>query len=234
MARRPTTPTLASPAGLVTLFRDNVPPVHPAGRPFITGGLLLAAVGLRSPLLRTAGLGFALANAAFFRHPARVTPADPGAVVAAADGRIVTLDEAAPPPELGWTDALLPRVSTFLSLFDVHVQRSPVAGTVVHSAHQPGRFLSADKAEASELNERHSLVLRTPAGAEVGVVQIAGLIARRIVCDTDEGAELKAGQTYGLIRYGSRVDLSLPPGSTVAVLPGQRAVGGETVVARLP
>jgi phosphatidylserine decarboxylase len=233
MARRPDTPTLASPAGLATLVRDTIPPVHPAARPFITGGLLLAGLGLRSPLVRTLGLGFALANAAFFRQPARVTPDDEDAVVAAADGQIVALDEAAPPPELGWTDAVLPRVSTFLSLFDVHVQRAPVAGTVRHAAHQPGRFVPADQAAASVVNERHGLVLETATGAAVGVVQIAGLIARRIVCDAVAGDTLAAGEVYGLIRYGSRVDLYLPPGSVAAVRVGQRAVGGETIVARL-
>ncbi|MDR1808470.1 MAG: phosphatidylserine decarboxylase [Propionibacteriaceae bacterium] len=233
MARRPqNSPT--TPADLAGLIRKSIPPIHPAGHPFILGGLLAAGLGLRWRWARRAGLGFALASAAFFRHPHRVTPAGPGLVVAAADGEIVLVDEAAPPAELGWADAPVPRISTFLSILDVHVQRAPVSGTVTLSAHTPGRFLSADQAEASAVNERQSLVIRTAAGTEVGVVQIAGLVARRIVCEVSEGAALEAGQTYGLIRFGSRVDLYLPAGSAPAVLVGQRAVGGETIVARLP
>ena len=235
MAHRPPSDPDGRPRDrLVDTIRGAIPPLHPAGRPFVTTGLVLAGLGFRTPWLRRLGLGAALASAVFFRHPARVTPIDPGAVLAAADGQVCLIDEAVPPPELDWTDAPLLRVSTFLTIFDVHVQRAPVAGRVVRRVHRPGLFLTADRAEASQDNERNSLLLRTEAGVEVAVVQIAGLVARRIVCQVDEGADVTAGQTVGLIRFGSRVDLYLPRDARPTVLVGQRAVAGETVMARLP
>jgi phosphatidylserine decarboxylase len=233
MARRPQ--PAGSPArSVLTLVRGSVPPLHPAGRPFVLAGLLAAGMGLRFPVVRNLGLAWALASAAFFRQPRRVTPSDPGVAVAPADGQIVVIDEATPPAELGWAATPLPRISTFLSILDVHVQRAPVAGAVIRRAYREGEFLSADQPAASDRNERLGLVLQTTAGLEVGVVQVAGLVARRIVCDVEPGAELTAGEVYGLIRFGSRVDLYLPAGSVPQVLPGQRAVGGETVLARLP
>jgi phosphatidylserine decarboxylase len=216
------------------LARRAIPPVHPAGRPYIAAGLVLAAVGLRHGWARRLGLAAAVAAAAFFRQPHRVAPAGDKLVLAPADGEICLVDEAAPPAELGWTDAKLPRISTFLSLFDAHVQRAPVAGRIAYAAYAPGRFHPADEPAASQTNERMSLVLATPEGAEVGVVQIAGLVARRIVCQVEAGDALATGQVYGLIRFGSRVDLYLPAGSAVEARLGQRAVGGETILARLP
>jgi phosphatidylserine decarboxylase len=139
-----------------------------------------------------------------------------------------------PPPEAGIAERPQPRVSVFLSVFDVHVQRAPVTGTVREVAYRPGRFLSADLDKASEDNERNTMLLTTPTGHDVVVVQIAGLVARRIVCDVAPGDGLRIGQTYGLIRFGSRVDVYLPPGSRVLVRPGQRTVGGETVLGELP
>ena len=128
----------------------------------------------------------------------------------------------------------MPRVSIFLSVFDAHVQRAPIGGEVVAVTHRPGKFHSAELAAASEDNERNSVLIRTPEGVEVVAVQIAGLVARRIVCDVKVGDKLSIGDTYGLIRFGSRLDTYLPAGSNVLVKPGQRAVGGETILAELP
>ena len=240
MARRPHTvgPTAEDPAfspqHAYELVRSAVPPVHPAGRPFVAAGLGMALVGRNHRWLRRAGLLAAGACAAFFRHPPRVPPARPGAVVAPADGEICLIDSAAPPAELHMGDAPLPRVSIFLSLLDAHVQRAPVGGEVIAVQHRPGRFGSADLAAASTENERTSLRIRTDTGAEVVAVQIAGLLARRIVCDAHVGDKLSIGDTYGLIRFGSRLDTYLPHGTEPLVKVGQHAVAGETVLAQLP
>ncbi|MCZ8382203.1 phosphatidylserine decarboxylase [Mycobacterium sp. CPCC 205372] len=235
MARRPRTEELQSgPERLMALVRTTVPPVHPAGLPFIGAGLALAAAGRRNRWLRGAGLLAAGANAAFFRHPPRVPPTRPGAIVAPADGLICLVEDVEPPAELGLPARPLPRVSIFLSIFDAHVQRVPISGEVTSVVHRPGLFVSAELEAASEDNERNSLVIRTESGAQVIAVQIAGLVARRIVCDAKVGDKVSIGDTYGLIRYGSRLDTYLPEGSEVLVLPGQRAVGGETILAELP
>ena len=155
-------------------------------------------------------------------------------VVAPADGLVCLVEEAEPPPELGLATGPVPRVSIFLSLLDAHVQRVPIGGEVLAVAHRPGRFHSADLAAASEDNERNSVLIRTPEGHEVVVVQIAGLIARRIICDLHAGDTVGIGDTYGLIRFGSRLDTYLPAGAQVLVEPGQRALAGETVLAQLP
>ncbi|OBI27159.1 phosphatidylserine decarboxylase [Mycobacterium sp. E1386] len=239
MARRPRPigptaedPTF-SPQHALELVRSTIPPVHPAGRPFIAGGLAVALAGRRHRWIRRAGLLAAGACAGFFRHPPRVPPTRPGAVVAPADGVVCVIDSAAPPAELGMGDAPLPRVSIFLSLLDAHVQRAPVSGEVIAMQHRPGRFGSADLASASTENERTSLRIRTATGAEVAAVQVAGLLARRIICDARVGDKLTIGDTYGLIRFGSRLDTYLPPGAEPLVLVGQRAIAGETVLAEL-
>jgi len=219
---------------VLELVRSTVPPVHPAGRPFIAAGLGMALAGRNHRWLRRAGLLAAGACAAFFRHPPRVPPTRAGAVVAPADGVICVIDSAAPPAELGMGDAPLPRVSIFLSLLDAHVQRAPVSGEVIAVQHRPGRFGSADLAAASTENERTSLRIRTAGGAEVVVVQIAGLLARRIVCDAQVGDKLSIGDSYGLIRFGSRLDTYLPAGTEPVVKVGQRALAGETLLAELP
>jgi phosphatidylserine decarboxylase len=218
----------------VALAKTTIPPVHPAGLPFVGAGLAVAALGRRRRWLRRTGLLVAGANAAFFRHPPRVAPSRPGAVVAPADGLICLIEEAEPPAELNLPGRPLPRVSNFLSIFDAHVQRIPISGEVVAVVHRPGLFGSAELAAASADNERNSVLIRTPEGAQVAAVQIAGLIARRIVCDVAVGDKVTIGDTYGLIRFGSRLDTYLPEGSEVLVLPGQRAVGGETILAELP
>jgi phosphatidylserine decarboxylase len=223
-----------SPQRLVALLRSAIPPVHPAGLPFISAGLVVALAGRRYRWLSRAGLLTAGACAGFFRHPPRVPPTRPGVVVAPADGLICVVDSAAPPAELDLGDAPLPRVSIFLSLLDAHVQRAPVSGEVIAVQHQPGRFGSADLAAASHDNERTSMRIRTADGAEIVAVQIAGLLARRIVCEAHAGDKLSIGDTYGLIRFGSRLDTYLPVGTEVWVSVGQRAVAGETVLAELP
>jgi phosphatidylserine decarboxylase len=237
VARRPRSTgenQTSGPQRLLSLLRTTVPPVHPAGLPFIAGGLGVAVAGRRYRWLRRAGLLTAGACAGFFRHPPRVPPNRPGVVVAPADGLICVIDTAAPPAELGLGDAELPRVSIFLSLLDAHVQRAPVSGEVIAVQHRPGRFGSADLASASADNERVSMQLRTADGTDVVAVQIAGLLARRIICDAHAGDKLSIGDTYGLIRFGSRLDTYLPAGARVLVSVGQRAVGGETVLAELP
>ena len=219
---------------MLELVRSSVPPVHPAGRPFIAASLAVALAGRNHRWLRRAGLLTAGACAGFFRHPTRVPPTVAGAVVAPADGTICVIDTAAPPAELSMGDTPLPRISIFLSLLDAHVQRAPVGGEVVAVQHRPGRFGSADLPSASSENERTSLRIRTDSGVDVVAVQIAGLLARRIVCSVHVGDKLSIGDTYGLIRFGSRLDTYLPPGAVPVVRPGQRAVAGETLLADLP
>lgn len=232
MARRPDLKT--GPARLVALVRSAVPPMHPEGLPFVGVSLAVAAAGHRNKWLRRAGLASAAANAAFFRHPPRVPPTRPGLVVAPADGLICVVDEELPPAEVGLPATPLPRISIFLSVLDAHVQRAPVSGEVVAVEHRPGLFGSADLAAASAANERNSVVIRTPDGVDVVAVQIAGLLARRIVCNVKVGDKLMIGDTYGLIRFGSRLDTYLPASANVLVTTGQRSLAGETVLAELP
>jgi phosphatidylserine decarboxylase len=232
MARRPDLKT--GPARLMALVRTTIPPMHAAGLPFVGASLALAAVGRKNRWLRGAGLASAAANAAFFRHPPRVPPTRPGLVVAPADGLICLIEEAPPPAELGLAPTPLTRISIFLSIFDAHVQRAPISGEVVSVEHRPGLFGSAELEAASEDNERNSVLIRTPDGVDVIAVQIAGLVARRIVCEVKPGDKVSIGDTYGLIRYGSRLDTYLPVGSNVLVSTGQRALAGETVLAELP
>lgn len=169
----------------------------------------------------------------FFRDPDRVTPTDPKLVISPADGVIQAIVEAPPPSELGMEERPLKRVSVFMNVFDCHVNRSPVPGTIEAFAYRPGKFLNASLDKASEENERRAMRLKTDGGQELAVVQIAGLVARRIVCWTDEGDKLAAGERYGMIRFGSRVDVYLPDNTRVLVVPGQRATAGETVLAEL-
>ncbi|MFI6871469.1 phosphatidylserine decarboxylase [Nocardia sp. NPDC050406] len=236
MARRPTPPGTPETTGLAhvaDLVRAAIPPLHPAGLPFVAAPLAVAALGYRRKWVRRTGLAAAAACATFFRHPHRVPPNRAGVVVAPADGEVALVDTAVPPAELGLGDQPLPRVSIFLSVLDVHVQRVPVGGVVTEIAYKKGQFLSADLPDASEANERNSMVLETDAGQRLVVVQIAGLLARRIVCEAKVGDKLSIGETYGLIRFGSRVDTYFPAGTSLLVNPGQRTIGGETVLAEL-
>jgi len=247
MAKHADQPTGAPSAGgaahLLDLVRQSVPPLHPAGRPVVGcaaavslgARLLLRRVGwkrLGGAVGRTGLAGTALV-ALFFRAPNRVAPTGTGLVVAPADGLVALVDHAVPPVELGLAEVPLPRVSVFLSLLDVHVQRIPIEGVVTRIAYRAGTFLSADLDKASVDNERNSMLIGPAIGGEVVVTQIAGLLARRIVCDVRAGSLVHTGQTYGLIRFGSRVDTYLPAGTAVRVRRGQRTIGGETVLAAI-
>jgi phosphatidylserine decarboxylase len=220
---------------LANLTRETLPPMHSAGRPFVAAGAVTALLlGRLSPTAGTLGAIATACCAAFFRDPHRVPPGDLGVAVAPADGTVSSVTLAAAPAELGLSNQPRPRVSVFLSVFDVHVQRIPTDGEVRRVTYRPGKFLTADLDKASDDNERACVLLRSTSGHDLVMVQIAGLVARRIVCSLRPGDQVRAGKTYGLIRFGSRVDLYLPPGSSVLVHPGQRTVGGETPLARLP
>ncbi len=209
-------------------------PPHRAGWPFIAGSAVLAVVGL---FLTWWLVGFGLLLLFFclyfFRDPERVPPMRPGTVVAPADGHVVMVGPAVPPAELGLGPDPLPRVAIFLSVLDVHVNRMPVDATVTRIAYRHGKYFNASLDKASEHNERNALALRLPDGREMAVVQIAGLIARRILCGVREGQAMAAGARFGIIRFGSRTDLYLPAGVRPLVAVGQTMIGGETVVAEL-
>lgn len=209
-------------------------PIHRVGWPFIAIAVVVAVVlsAFAEPL---GWLGAILAAwcVYFFRDPSRVTPIRPGLVVSPADGLVQAIGPAPPPVELAMGIAPLTRVSVFLSLFDVHVNRVPADGTVRGLAYRRGRFLSASLDKASELNECQAVRLLTAGGRDLAFVQIAGLLARRIRCDLKPGQEVRAGERFGLIRFGSRLDLYLPDGVAPLVCVGQRMIGGETVIADL-
>ena len=214
-------------------IRSQFAPVTPEGYPFIGAFAFVSLVlfWLWSPLGWLGTLA-TIWCAYFFRDPPRVTPVRDGLVVAPADGRVSQVTSAVPPPALGFGGKPLPRISIFMSVFDCHVNRSPVAGKVEKIVYQPGKFLNADLDKASADNERNSLVIVT-AGARVAVVQIAGLVARRIVCFVREGQPIGAGERFGMIRFGSRLDIYLPEGTAPKVAVGQTTIGGETVLADL-
>ncbi len=216
---------------IVDSIRGQVPTIHPEGYPFI-GGFALASLIFFLIWTPLGWIGTILTVwcALFFRDPQRVTPLREGIVVSPADGRVSMVVQAVPPAELGLGDQPLPRISIFMSVFNCHVNRSPATGRVDRIAYRPGKFVNAELDKASEDNERNSLVIATPAG-QIGVIQIAGLVARRIVCFVREGQSLAAGERFGLIRFGSRLDVFLPEGSKPLVAEGQTAVAGETVLA---
>lgn len=217
---------------LAEAFRRTFAPPHPTGRPFILLGFAALVLGLLlGKWLSWLGLIFALACLYFFRDPERVVPGRPGLLLAPADGRVVSVDPAVPPPELGLSAVARWRVSIFLSVLDVHVNRVPADGTVTRIAYRHGTFVNAALDKASEENERNAIAIRLASGQEIAVVQIAGLIARRIVCDLHEGDAVHAGARLGIIRFGSRTDLYLPEDVRPLVLEGQTMIGGETVIA---
>ncbi|MBV9758215.1 MAG: phosphatidylserine decarboxylase [Alphaproteobacteria bacterium] len=220
--------------GFLDTLRLVLAPPHPAGRPFIAAGVAAVMLGLIfAHWLAWLGLLFILFCCYFFRDPERVPPGRPGAVLAPADGKVVSVAPAVPPPELGLGITPRWRVGIFLSLVHVHVNRIPADGTVTRIAYRHGRFGNAALDRAGDENERNALALRLADGRELAVVQIAGLIARRILCSVREGDAVRAGARFGLIRFGSRTDLYLPIGVLPLVAEGQTMIGGETVVAEL-
>jgi phosphatidylserine decarboxylase len=220
--------------GLFDTILDSFVPIHRDGQKFI--GIALVVTVLLFLFFPPLGWLLVLVTAwvaYFFRDPDRVTPLREGLVIAPADGRISAIDRVRPPVELGLGDEERQRVSVFLSVFDVHINRAPVAGVVKRRIYVPGAFVNAALDKASEENERCALIIGTAAGTDIAVVQIAGLIARRIVTFVEEGQSVGVGERIGLIRFGSRVDVYLPPGRTALVAVGQRAIAGETVLADL-
>ena len=219
---------------LVASLQMVLSPPHPAGRPFIIGGAVAVVAGaFFTPWLVWLGAAFVLFCLYFFRDPERVAPDREGVLVAPADGRVVSVVMAVPPGELELGAAPRWRVAIFLSVLDVHVNRVPIDGTVTRIAYRHGKFLNASVDKASVDNERNALAIRLADGREIAVVQIAGLIARRILCDVREGDAVRTGARFGIIRFGSRTDLYLPEGVLPLVSEGQLMIGGETVIAEL-
>jgi len=216
-------------------MRDTfIKPMHPEGRKFVA---IFAAISVVLALiwepLGWIGLGLTIWCYYFFRDPKRATPTRDGLVISPADGIVSLIEKAVPPAELGMSDAPLTRVSVFMSVFNCHVNRAPIGGTVKAIAYRPGKFFNASLNKASSDNERNSLCIEMADGRQIAVVQIAGLVARRIVCFTSEGSALKTGERFGLIRFGSRLDVYLPDGVNPMVNLGQTMVAGETVLADL-
>lgn len=219
---------------LLHTIRGVLVPIHPAGYPFI--GVFAVATVMLFMVWEPLGWLGVLATAwciYFFRHPPRVTPSRPDLVVAPADGVVQMLVQATPPAELGLGNRPLTRISIFLNVFNVHVNRVPADGAVIDVKYRPGKFLNANLEKASEENERSAVSLRLPDGRILVFVQVAGLVARRIICDLSPGQPVVAGETYGLIRFGSRTDIYLPDGVEPLVSVGQTMIGGETVLADL-
>jgi phosphatidylserine decarboxylase len=209
-------------------------PIHREGWPFVAIFALVAlGLALLWQPLGWLGLVATAWCAYFFRDPVRIVPTRPGLVVSPADGMVQLIEPAVPPAELGLGDLPRPRVSIFMNVLDVHVNRMPVDATVTRIAYRPGKFMDASLDKASADNERMGLRLRMDDGTEIALVQIAGLVARRIKCWAKEGDRLAVGERFGLIRFGSRVDVYLPDGVAPQVVEGQRAIAGETVIADL-
>ncbi|TVS03222.1 MAG: phosphatidylserine decarboxylase [Rhodobacteraceae bacterium] len=211
-----------------------VKPIHKEGYKFIA---LFAAVTLVLFViwqpLGWIGLGLTIWCYYFFRDPVRHVPAREGLLVSPADGVISLIEPAVPPAELGMGETALTRVSVFMNVFNCHVNRAPIGGQIVKIAYRPGKFLNASLDKASDDNERNGLVVQMAGGQQVGVVQIAGLVARRILCEVQEGEMLGTGERFGMIRFGSRVDVYLPEGAEPLVSLGQVMISGETVMADL-
>ncbi len=211
-----------------------IKPMHPEGRRFVAIFAAIAVVlfVIWQPL-GWLGVGATVWCYYFFRDPKRAVPQAEGLLVSPADGVVSLIERAVPPPELGLGPEALIRVSVFMNVFNCHVNRAPIAGRVAAIAYRPGKFFNASLDKASADNERNSLCLELPDGRKIAVVQIAGLVARRIVCLTAEGSALRTGERFGLIRFGSRVDTYLPEGVVPQVAVGQSTIAGETVIAEL-
>src|SRR5438270_237193 len=219
-----------------TTIKWRFPSVHPEGRKYvvIAAVVTLVVYWLVSHFLGWVLVGGTIWVASFFRDPMRTTPRGDKLVVAPADGLITMIARVPPPPELRGADALddgeYTRVSIFMSVFDVHINRAPISGRIKRIAYVPGKFVNADLDKASEDNERQYLLIEGADGLKIGFTQIAGLVARRILAFVREGDTVEAGQRVGLIRFGSRVDVYLPDGVAPRVLLGQRAIAGETIL----
>ncbi len=214
------------------MLRKALAPLHPDGFKFVLAAVV--ATVLLFLVSRPAGWVAAAVTLwiiYFFRDPWRVTPLREGVLVSPADGIVVSVEPAPPPPELEMGDAEVARIGIFLSLFDVHVNRAPVGGRVAALRYTKGRFLDASGEQASVHNERMAIRVSPSSGPEIAFVQVAGLVARRIVCDLRVGQRIATGQRIGIIRFGSRVDVYCPPPYVTMVAAGQRMVGGETVIA---
>lgn len=220
---------------LVDTIKPVLTPINKEGYPFITlfligtliGWLLVGDVLLWIGLLLTAWCVY------FFRDPNRVTPIKEGLVISPADGVVQMIRKADPPPELEYGGKPMVRISVFMNVFDVHVNRIPIDGQITKLHYRPGAFLNASLDKASEDNERQSMLMETPDGKSVAFVQIAGLVARRILCDLEPGQDVHTGERFGMIRFGSRVDVYVPERTAVLVCEGQRCVAGETILADL-
>lgn len=208
--------------------------MHPEGRKFVAifGAITVALFLLWEPL-GWIGVGLTVWVYYFFRDPERVVPDEAGVMVSPADGIVSLLEPAVPPIELGLGDAPITRVSVFMSVFNCHVNRIPAAGRITTVAYHHGKFLNASLDKASEQNERNGLTVELPDGRQYGVVQIAGLVARRIMCWSEEDTQMQRGERFGLIRFGSRLDIYLPSGAEPSVKIGQTMIAGETIIAKL-
>ena len=243
LATQPPPPPPEVPPGPLPLVpgesaKYRLPDMHPEGRKFV--GIALAAVLFTGLALEWTALSFVLIGiaiwvAAFFRDPVRVTPLGDNLIVSPADGLISLITNIDVPRQLlgegGLAEGPVTRISVFMNVFDVHVNRAPIAGRMTRIVYVPGKFLNADLDKASEENERQYFVMEDGSGVRVGFTQIAGLVARRIVKWVDVGQMMKVGERFGLIRFGSRVDVFLPAGYVPAVAVGQRAIAGETILA---
>jgi phosphatidylserine decarboxylase len=232
-------PALDKPdSPLTTTVKWRFPAVHPEGRKFlvVAGAITLLAWLFGWDFITWIMLALTVWVAAFFRDPIRTTPLGANLVVAPADGLVTMIQRVPAPSELAGPDGLqgeFTRVSIFMSVFDVHINRSPVAGRIRRIAYIPGKFLNADLDKASEDNERQHFLVEGEGGVKIACTQIAGLVARRILSFVREGEAVEAGQRIGLIRFGSRVDVFLPAGTGPRILLGQRTIGGETIIAEI-
>lgn len=212
-------------------IRNTLVPVRREGWPFIAAFAAVAVIlGFFSTSLFWIGAILTAWCAYFFRDPERVTPIDDRLVISSADGIVSAVGPAVPPRELGLSNSEMLRISVFMNVFSCHVNRSPVRGRIATIDHRPGKFLNAELDKASVENERNGLVIDSPNG-RIGVVQVAGLVARRILCWAEQGNDISTGERFGLIRFGSRVDIYLPEGFAPMVAVGQSAVAGETIIA---
>ncbi|QLC24145.1 phosphatidylserine decarboxylase [Parasphingopyxis algicola] len=230
---------LQKPPGDDRNVRWQWPPIHPEGYKYlaISSAAAIVFLWLGWDIIAWPIIGLTIWIASFFRDPERVTPTDEGLIIAPADGLITLIRDVPPPPEMAGPDALgdelMCRVSIFMSVFDVHINRAPMGGTIKEVVYISGKFVNADLDKASEDNERQHILLETRDGQRVGFTQIAGLVARRIVPFVKPGDMVVAGQRVGLIRFGSRVDVYLPAGTAPRVALGQKTVAGETIIAKI-